>query len=189
MNETTIATAESEQVSDKIETEKQFRDAARRYVRLKLKVERKAARLVLRINKLEKQFDDKNAPALAELERLYFLGEKFAESRPDLFARNHDGGPRSVAIGQTQAGFRWEPFKVLAQTDSLDRLKATKWGRKYIRHPKPELDKQSLLKDRETITARRLKSVGISFEQVEVFFIKHPKMATGKKAKKQTQAD
>ncbi|HWY74069.1 MAG TPA: host-nuclease inhibitor Gam family protein [Verrucomicrobiae bacterium] len=46
------------------------------------------------------------------------------------------------------------------------------WGRPYVRHPEPQLNKDALLADRHKLTPDQLAAAGIRFAQAEQFYIR-----------------
>ena len=55
------------------------------------------------------------------------------------------------------------------------KLAESEWGRRYLRIPSPEVDKEALLADQPTLSAEELRQAGIKIVQGERFFAEpHP---------------
>ena len=84
--------------------------------------------------------------------------------------------PRSRTYNRAEIGLRlgqWAvgTLKGVTQKEAVKRLLKFRWGKQYVRHAEPTLDKAALLKDRETIKPERLLAAGLEFAQDESFFI------------------
>lgn len=86
-------------------------------------------------------------------------------------------GAKSKAYQNAVIGFRTNPPSVApmlkGDTEKMiaERLADTEWGGVYMDWL-PKLNKDALLRDRESLTAEQRGEVGITFSQEEVFFIK-----------------
>lgn len=88
--------------------------------------------------------------------------------------------PRSRTYNRAEIGLRLGQWAVatvkgVTQKEAVKRLLKFRWGKQYVRHAEPMLDKAALLKDRETIKPKRLLAAGLEFAQDESFFFT-PKM-------------
>jgi phage host-nuclease inhibitor protein Gam len=113
---------------------------------------------------------------LAEVERYLTLETNWAEA----WARgNLDAFPekRSLTCTHATIGFRVSPPRVdrasrkWTWTDIALRLGELAWGRRYLRQPAPEVNKEALLADRAELAAPELRKVGLKIVQDERFFI------------------
>src|ERR1700677_137465 len=74
-------------------------------------------------------------------------------------------------------GFRIEPPSVEKNSRKdtwsavAKRLETLGWGSRYVSPRDPEVDKKTLLSDRERLTPEQLAEAGIRFEQDKVFYI------------------
>lgn len=100
------------------------------------------------------------------------------------------GERRSIELTQAIVGFRTCPpavEKIRSRDtwgDIAQRLASVNdgefIGENYLRYKDPEVDKTSLIADRESIPERALKTIGIRIEQDEVFFIEPKSEVAGK---------
>ena len=113
---------------------------------------------------------------LAELER-YLLQETswvetWARENPAAFAEK-----RSVNCPHATIGFRTTPPRVERATRKWTwtaaalKLAETAWGRRYLRIPAPEVNKDAILTDRATLSVDELRQVGLKILQGERFYI------------------
>jgi phage host-nuclease inhibitor protein Gam len=58
--------------------------------------------------------------------------------------------------------------------DVVGRLKLLSWGRRYLRAPEPELDKEGLLRDRATLSQEALDEIGVSIPQEDELHVEAP---------------
>ncbi len=84
--------------------------------------------------------------------------------------------PRSQAFPRGEIGLRWGQWAVttlkgVTQKEAVKRLLSFRWGKSFLRQPDPQLDKDALLKARETLKPERLMAAGIAFEREETFFL------------------
>jgi phage host-nuclease inhibitor protein Gam len=84
--------------------------------------------------------------------------------------------PRSREFARGTIGLElgnWAVATVRGITQKLavKRLLATRWGRRFVRHPEPVLNKELLLQHRDKLTERQLKIAGLQFAQEERFFL------------------
>jgi phage host-nuclease inhibitor protein Gam len=84
---------------------------------------------------------------------------------------------KSIDFLLATVGFRTEPpsvekcFKRDTWSIIAKRLETLDWGARYVLTPEPEVDKKSLLADRDRLTGEQLAEAGIRFEQDELFYI------------------
>jgi phage host-nuclease inhibitor protein Gam len=96
-------------------------------------------------------------------------------------------GKKSLDLPVATVGYRTDPPSVerCSQKDTwrtiARRLEDFDWGCFYLTTPDPEVDKKALLADRARLTAAQLASVGIRFQQEEVFYIT-PKSTVAEKS-------
>ena len=80
-------------------------------------------------------------------------------------------------------GFELTPWRVelasrrLKIRDVIQRLLRSAWGKVYLRQPDPQLDKEMILADRQTLTPERLAEAGLQITRDEQFFVR-PKLET-----------
>jgi phage host-nuclease inhibitor protein Gam len=67
-------------------------------------------------------------------------------------------------------------------TSVAHRLEAFTWGESYVRTPDPEVDKEALIADRESLSPKQLAAAGLRIEQPEKFYVQ-PKSQVAEKAK------
>jgi Bacteriophage Mu Gam like protein len=151
--------------------------AANRHVELSIALNAKKAEHDVRLAELNSEFDKQIAAEVSELNRLEAAIQLFAESRPDLFPKDAEDGPRSRTYRNAVVGFRTNPPKVEKRVPKdtfeaiVERLKMLAWGEKYVKYAEPGLDKEALLKDRAVLTDAQLAQVGLKFAQGQTFFI------------------
>ncbi len=114
---------------------------------------------------------------LAELDRYLLLETTWVET----WARTNAGAfpdeKRSLACTHATIGFRVSPPRVDRAsrkwnwTDIAAKLGELAWGRRYLRQPAPEVNKEALLADRAELDAVELRKVGVKIVQEERFFI------------------
>jgi phage host-nuclease inhibitor protein Gam len=114
---------------------------------------------------------------LAELDRYLLLEttwiETWARNHPDVF----DDARRSISCTHATIGFRVSPPRVdrasrkWTWTDIALKLGELAWGRRYLRQPALEVNKEALLADRAELVAPELRKIGIKIVQDERFFI------------------
>jgi phage host-nuclease inhibitor protein Gam len=113
---------------------------------------------------------------LAEMEHYLELetgwAESWARQNPDAF-----GADRSLACKNAMIGFRataprierasrrWTWSRIALTLASLP------WGKRYLRIPSPEVDKDALLADLADLSPLELRNAGIKVAQGERFFI------------------
>ena len=113
---------------------------------------------------------------LAEMDRYLLLEstwvETWAKANPDAFPEK-----RSLTCTHATIGFRVSPPRVerasrkWAWAEIANKLSDLAWGRRYLRQPAPEVNKEALLADRCELAATELRKVGIKIVQEERFFI------------------
>jgi phage host-nuclease inhibitor protein Gam len=113
---------------------------------------------------------------LAEMERYLLLEtnwvETWARANPDAFPDK-----RSLTCTHATIGFRVSPPRVerasrkWTWSEIALKLSELAWGRRYLRQPAPEVNKEALLADRIELAAAELKKVGVKIVQEERFFI------------------
>jgi phage host-nuclease inhibitor protein Gam len=120
--------------------------------------------------------------SLAEMEDYLVLETSWAESwalaHPDAFDAN-----RSLACAHATIGFRATPPRIerASRRWTWSRIALTlaglAWGRRYLRIPSPEVDKEALLADLADLSTIELRNAGIKIAQGERFFITpHPQL-------------
>jgi phage host-nuclease inhibitor protein Gam len=113
---------------------------------------------------------------LAEMDRYLLLEstwvETWARSNPDAFVDK-----RCLACTHATIGFRITPPKVERASrkwtwaEISSKLSDLAWGRRYLRQPAPEVNKEALLADRAELAPAELRKVGLKIVQEERFFI------------------
>jgi phage host-nuclease inhibitor protein Gam len=121
---------------------------------------------------------------LAEMDRYLDLetswAEAWARGNPEAFAA--DG---SLACAHATIGFRATPPRIerASRRWTWTRIALTlaglAWGRRYLRVPAPEVDKEAILADLADLSPVELRNAGIKIIQGERFFITtHPRAET-----------
>jgi phage host-nuclease inhibitor protein Gam len=120
---------------------------------------------------------------LAEMEHYLDLETSWAES----WARANPGAftaDRSLACAHATIGFRATPPRIerASRRWTWSRIALTlagvAWGKRYLRIPSPEVDKEALLADLADLSPVELRNAGIKVAQGERFFITpHPASA------------
>jgi len=118
----------------------------------------------------------KYRPPLAELERYLTLetawAETWARANPGAF-----GEKRSLECTHAMIGFHVTPPRVERASRKwtwsaiVVKLGETAWGKRYLRSPAPEVNKEAILADRTHLPAEELRLAGIKIIQQERFFI------------------
>ncbi len=113
---------------------------------------------------------------LAEMDRYLLLEstwvETWAKANPTAFPDK-----RSLTCTHATIGFRIAPPRVdrasrkWTWTDIALKLSELAWGRRYLRQPALEVNKEALLADRSELVAAELRQAGIKIVQEERFFI------------------
>ena len=113
---------------------------------------------------------------LAEMEDYLVLETSWAESwaraHPDALAAD-----RSLACAHATIGFHAMPPRIerASRRWTWSRIALTlaglAWGRRYLRVPAPEVDKEALLADLADLSPLELRNAGIKIVQGERFFI------------------
>jgi phage host-nuclease inhibitor protein Gam len=113
---------------------------------------------------------------LAEIERYLTLEttwvETWARSHPDTFRDR-----QSLALTHAVIGFRVSPHRVDRASRKWtwgaisEKLGEMAWGRRYLRQPALEVNKEALLADRAELSPAELKTVGLKIVQEERFYI------------------
>jgi phage host-nuclease inhibitor protein Gam len=113
---------------------------------------------------------------LAEVDRYLLLEstwvETWARANPDEFSDQ-----RSLTCTHATIGFRVSPPRVdrasrkWTWSEISQKLSELAWGRRYLRQPAPEVNKEALLADRTELVATELRKVGLKIVQDERFFI------------------
>jgi phage host-nuclease inhibitor protein Gam len=113
---------------------------------------------------------------LAEMDNYLDLETSWAESwalaHPDAFAAN-----RSLACAHATIGFRATPPRIerASRRWTWSRIALTladlAWGKRYLRVPAPEVDREALLVDLADLSPVDLRNAGICIVQGERFFI------------------
>jgi phage host-nuclease inhibitor protein Gam len=114
---------------------------------------------------------------LAELDRYLLLENTWAENWARAHGDAFTGDKRSLACTHATIGFRVSPPRVdrasrkWTWTEVATKLADLAWGRRYLRQPAPEVNKEALLADRAELDAAELRKVGVKIVQEERFFI------------------
>ena len=113
---------------------------------------------------------------LAEIERYLTLEttwvETWARSNPDTFRDR-----QSLALTHAVIGFRVSPHRVDRASRKwtwgaiAQKLGEMAWGRRYLRQPALEVNKEALLADRADLSPAELRTVGLKIVQEERFYI------------------
>jgi phage host-nuclease inhibitor protein Gam len=113
---------------------------------------------------------------LAELERYLTLetswAEAWAKQNPDAFSDQ-----RPLVCTHAVIGFRVTPPRVERASrkwnwaDIAGKLGELAWGKRYLRQPALEVNKEALLADRAELATTDLRQVGIKILQDERFYI------------------
>jgi phage host-nuclease inhibitor protein Gam len=113
---------------------------------------------------------------LAEIERYLTLEttwvETWARSHPDSFRDR-----QSLALTHAVIGFRVSPHRVDRASRKwtwgaiAEKLGEMAWGRRYLRQPALEVNKEALLADRADLSPAELRTVGLKIVQEERFYI------------------
>lgn len=117
---------------------------------------------------------------LAEMKNYLELETSWAEAwsraHPEAFAAS-----RSLACASATIGFRPEPYRIerASRRWTWSRIASTlatlDWGRRYLRIPPPEVDREALLTDLADLSPVDLRNAGIKIVTGETFFITpHP---------------
>lgn len=107
-----------------------------------------------------------------EIESKSILAELWARDNAELFRPR-----RSIELGRAVVGFQLTPHKVEKRrsTDKMGdlilKLQRLPWGRKYVRTPEPQLNKDALIADRSELTESQLKEAGFKITQKDKFYI------------------
>jgi len=98
--------------------------------------------------------------------------EAWARQNPAEFT-----GERTIDCPHARIGYRVMSPRVerasrrWTWTEAASALAEKEWGRRYLRTPEPEVDKEAILADLATLPAEDLRQVGIKVVQGERFFI------------------
>jgi phage host-nuclease inhibitor protein Gam len=113
---------------------------------------------------------------LAELDRYLLLEtawvETWARANPTAFPEK-----RSLACTHATIGFRVSPPRIdrasrkWTWSEIARKLSELAWGRRYLRQPAPEVNKEALLADRAELVPAELRQAGLKIVQEERFFI------------------
>ena len=139
----------------------------------------------LQLNRAELERDQDQAIAgvrqkfrapLAEIERYLTLEttwvEDWARRHPDAFRDR-----QSLALTHAAIGFRISPPRVDRASRKwtwaaiAQKLGEFGWGRRYLRQPALEVNKEALLADRAELSPAELRQAGLRIVQEERFFI------------------
>jgi phage host-nuclease inhibitor protein Gam len=113
---------------------------------------------------------------LAELERYLMLESSWVES----WARGNPSsfvGRQTLALTHAVIGFRIFPHRVdrasrkWTWSEIAQKLGEFGWGRRYLRQPALEVNKEALLADRAELSPAELKQAGLKIVQEERFYI------------------
>jgi phage host-nuclease inhibitor protein Gam len=113
---------------------------------------------------------------LAEVDRYLLLEttwvETWARANPEVFSEK-----RSMTCTHAVIGYRVSPPRIdrasrkWTWSEISQKLSELAWGRRYLRQPAPEVNKEALLADRLELVSTELRKVGIKIVQDERFFI------------------
>ena len=113
---------------------------------------------------------------LAEMEHYLDLETSWAESWA-LGNAGAFGADRSLACAHATIGFRATPPRIerASRRWTWSRIALTlaglPWGKRYLRIPSPEVDKEALLADLADLSPLELRNAGLKVAQGERFFI------------------
>ena len=119
---------------------------------------------------------EKYQPSLSDTERCLDLETSWAET----WARNHPeffGADRSLTCGQVTISFRAEPPRIerASRRWNWSRIAATLaetgWGKRYLRTPPSEVDKEAIAADLATLSPVELRNAGLKIIQGERFVL------------------
>jgi phage host-nuclease inhibitor protein Gam len=114
--------------------------------------------------------------SLVEVERYLLLETSWVET----WARNNPGAfdaTRSLACPHAMIGFHTPPPRVeragrrWTWSAIVVKLGEADWGKRYLRVPAPEVNKEAILSDRALLPAEELRLAGIKIVQQERFLI------------------
>jgi phage host-nuclease inhibitor protein Gam len=114
---------------------------------------------------------------LAELDRYLLLETTWVENWARANADAFPDDARSLPCTHATIGFRVSPARVDRAsrkwnwTDVAAKLGDIAWGRRYLRQPAPEVNKEALLADRAELDPAELRKCGVKIVQEERFFI------------------
>jgi phage host-nuclease inhibitor protein Gam len=114
---------------------------------------------------------------LAELDRYLLLETTWVENWVRSHADAFPDDQRSLACTHAIIGFRVSPARVdrasrkWTWTEIAQKLGDIAWGRRYLRQPAPEVNKEALLADRADLEPAELRKCGVKIVQEERFFI------------------
>lgn len=126
-----------------------------------------------KISEIKKQYEGKIDSIKKMIESKTLLLNLWASHNPDEF-----GGKKSIDFARAVIGFRTGPPKVVKRKNItwskiVEALQKLKWGKEYLRERAPEIDKEKLIADRNTLTVDKLNSVGLKITQDEIFYIEN----------------
>jgi phage host-nuclease inhibitor protein Gam len=119
---------------------------------------------------------EKYRATLTELDRFLQIEsawvETWARQNPNVFS-----GERTLRCTQATIGFRTIAPQVerasrkWSWTEAALKLAESAWGRRYLRIPAPEVNKEAILNDQATLSPEALREVGIKIVQGERFYL------------------
>jgi phage host-nuclease inhibitor protein Gam len=119
---------------------------------------------------------EKYRPTLTELDRYLQMEtswvEAWANRNPDDFSAD-----RSIVCDRATIGYRMtEPRVERASrkwtwTEAALKLAESEWGRRYLRIPSPEVNREAILKDLAALSADELREVGLKIVEGERFYL------------------
>ncbi len=88
------------------------------------------------------------------------------------------GAKKSFELPTAVVGFALSNKPKVVMTGADDdwgsvalRLEALPWAENYVRTPEPEVDKEELIANRDSLTAKQLAAAGLRIEQAEKFYV------------------
>jgi len=123
----------------------------------------------------DKYYSEKSARPVADLKYKFALVKAWAGLNKSRFR-----DPRSWPFARAVIGWRIGNPEVKPRAKStfaqvVAGLKRRAWAYRYLRFQEPELDKEVILNERETLTDTQLEQMGIRIVQRDNFYIDPPK--------------
>lgn len=152
----------------------QIADLAGRIVGLRLEIERLENQRKRKEDAARAECQAQTRDLKGELKRLTCWVEAWVSRQP----RVNDEPlvwrfPRAVVRwihGQPRVALKYR----VTLADVVARLKLATWGRRYLRIPEPELDREALLRDRAILPANALDEIGVRIAQDDELHIEAP---------------
>jgi len=141
-------------------------------VELKLKHKALEVEMAQKVSDTQQAYQASMMTLATEIERHEIGAEIWCNRNRALF-----GEKKSLDFLNAVVGFRTSPHKVekLRSKETwgtiAKRLLGLPWGEPYVREPEPEVSKETILKDRATLTEAQLREAGLEIVQEESFYI------------------